>query len=344
MKALNLDQYDAVVVMSGDGLIHEVINGFAEHPQAREALRMPIAPIPSGSGNALAVNVLGPQDGYNVSAAALNVVKGMYIGRLMAMDLCAISQGGKSSFSFLSQAVGMFANLDLGTEHLRFLGSNRFVLGYIYEALRKKPCPVKLSMKLVDSDRKRMLRNLHERQSRARAQFALEHDPLNMGPTTGSSDETLSNESTVQLSKSPGSPPAMLSAEEDGWVTFNEPLLYMYAGNGPWVSREFMQFPVAVSDDGLIDIVVQDCTATRWMLLRAIDGAEKGHTYWMSTQHYFKVLAYRIEPYSKGHLSVDGERYPFMRIEVESHRGAARVLSPYGFWQAEFSAPEDGTK
>ena len=51
--------YDAVVTVSGDGIIHEVLNGFAHHDNPGKALSIPIAPIPTGSGNGLALNLLG---------------------------------------------------------------------------------------------------------------------------------------------------------------------------------------------------------------------------------------------------------------------------------------------
>jgi hypothetical protein len=35
------------------------MNGFANHKDARRAFAIPIAPIPTGSGNALSLNLLG---------------------------------------------------------------------------------------------------------------------------------------------------------------------------------------------------------------------------------------------------------------------------------------------
>jgi sphingosine kinase len=51
--------YDAVVTLSGDGLIHEVLNGFAHHRQPTKAFAVPVVPCPCGSGNALSLNLLG---------------------------------------------------------------------------------------------------------------------------------------------------------------------------------------------------------------------------------------------------------------------------------------------
>jgi sphingosine kinase len=49
----------------------------------------------------------------------------------MAVDVLSILQSGKRSFSFLSQCVGLMADVDLGTEHLRWMGSSRFVYGVL---------------------------------------------------------------------------------------------------------------------------------------------------------------------------------------------------------------------
>ena len=40
----------------------------------------------------------------------------------MNVDLCSVTQKDRKFLSFLSQAIGLMAELDLGTEHLRFMG------------------------------------------------------------------------------------------------------------------------------------------------------------------------------------------------------------------------------
>jgi len=56
--------YDGIVVLSGDGLIHEVLNGLGQRSDAVTALAMPVAQIPTGSANALSINILGLKVGY----------------------------------------------------------------------------------------------------------------------------------------------------------------------------------------------------------------------------------------------------------------------------------------
>lgn len=57
-KEITLD-FDAVITVSGDGLVHEVLNGFAQHAEPTKAFAIPVAPIPTGSGNGLSLNLLG---------------------------------------------------------------------------------------------------------------------------------------------------------------------------------------------------------------------------------------------------------------------------------------------
>jgi hypothetical protein len=48
--ALNINAYDAILCVGGDGTVNEVVNGLANRPDARQALeRLPIATIPAGS-------------------------------------------------------------------------------------------------------------------------------------------------------------------------------------------------------------------------------------------------------------------------------------------------------
>jgi len=54
-----LDDYDAIITVSGDGILHELVNGLAQHNEPMRALRMPIATIPAGSGNSMSLNILG---------------------------------------------------------------------------------------------------------------------------------------------------------------------------------------------------------------------------------------------------------------------------------------------
>lgn len=52
-------------------------------------------------------------------------------GQPMKVDLLSFTQGNQKRISFMSQSIGLMADVDLETEHLRWIGDLRFVLGYL---------------------------------------------------------------------------------------------------------------------------------------------------------------------------------------------------------------------
>ncbi|KIK57780.1 hypothetical protein GYMLUDRAFT_246764 [Collybiopsis luxurians FD-317 M1] len=317
-KSLPLDDFDALVSVSGDGLVHEVLNGFANHEYPRKALRMPVAPIPTGSGNGLSLNLLGPDDGFDVVAASLNIIK----GSPMSVDVFSFTQNGKRTISYMSQALGLMADLDLGTEDLRWMGDSRFVYGLLRGLIKFKACDIQLSYKAAEKDKKKMFDTLKSRQKIG---------SQNSQPPTASMEE-----------ESLALPESKISLDDtEEWTIFPEPLLFLYAGKGPYVGRDFMAFPVSLPDDGLIDIVAQSTTNTsRTDVIASFGGAAKGELYWKDSLHYLKAHAYRVKPVlKKGFLSIDGEAYPFEEFQVEVLPKLATFISTYGSYNAPFHEP-----
>lgn len=83
-----------------------------------------------------------------------------------------------------------------------------------------KPCPVRLSYKAVETDKAKMVDDLKVRRANIREHYATERGLM---ATNFDPDGKL--------------PPLKHSTDEEGWTTFEEPLLYVYAGKGPYVGR-----------------------------------------------------------------------------------------------------------
>lgn len=49
----------------------------------------------------------------------------------MKVDLFSFTQGNQKRISFMSQTIGLMADVDIETEHLRWMGDLRFVLGFL---------------------------------------------------------------------------------------------------------------------------------------------------------------------------------------------------------------------
>ncbi|KAG6845323.1 hypothetical protein H0H87_010780 [Tephrocybe sp. NHM501043] len=181
-----------------------------------------------------------------------------------------------------------------------------------------KPCPVQLSYKVAESDKMKMANDLKDLQARRNNRLQASTPPVDSGSLP---------------------PLNHLPDDTEGWTTYDQPILYVYAGKGPFVGRDYMAFPVSQPDDGLIDVMAQPLSS-RKEILGSLGGAAEGETYWQPSLHYVKAHAYRVKPLSpKGALAVDGEIFPFEEFQVEAHQKLATLLSPCGYYAADFSPP-----
>jgi len=163
-REIDIEAYDAILCCSGDGVPHEVFNGLAKRDDAMKALKtIAVGQLPGGSGNAMCWNLTGTGD---PSAATLSIIK----STPKPMDLVSITQGDQRFLSFLSQSFGIIAEVDLGTEDLRWMGGARFTYGLMQRIWRQAVYPCDLAVKIAIND-KEVIRE-HYRQHEA--QGALE--------------------------------------------------------------------------------------------------------------------------------------------------------------------------
>ncbi|XP_019628153.1 PREDICTED: sphingosine kinase 2-like [Branchiostoma belcheri] len=158
MRDLDVSEWNGVVVVSGDGLIYEVINGLMDRPDWEEAIKMPIGLIPGGTGNALCCSVNYLLDEPFESAdqvlhSTFVLCKSVVSGSSYPMDLVSVQTQSSRIFSFLHISWGFISDIDIGSEKYRYLGDARFIVGLMQRLfdLRKYPGHVSyLPVKGVD--------------------------------------------------------------------------------------------------------------------------------------------------------------------------------------------------
>lgn len=118
-----------------------------------------------------------------------------------------------------------------------------------------KPCPVQLSLKIAENDKDKMAETVISSQSSVNT-IVTSPEPVEL-------DEG-DNKQLPSLKHS--------HVDSEGWTTFEEPILYVYGGKGPYVGRylrfdlsfrsqlttfhsDFMAFPVSLPNDGLVDVM-----------------------------------------------------------------------------------------
>ncbi len=132
-----LDNFDCVVAVGGDGTIFEVLNGLFTH---QKSAQIPLAMIPAGTGNAVAREFdLFPS---NWEEAVDRIV----IGKTRTMDV-GHAKTDDDSFYFLN-IIGMGFVVDAGitSKKLKFIGNAAYTLGTLWETFRLKTYPLVMEL------------------------------------------------------------------------------------------------------------------------------------------------------------------------------------------------------
>ena len=320
---LDTDAYDVIASCSGDGLPHEVFNGLGKKTDATAALsKVAVVQLPCGSGNAMSWNLNGTD---STSMAALCIVKGIRT----PLDLVSITQGDKRTLSFLSQSVGIVAEVDLGTEHLRWMGSARFTYGFLIRLLRKTVYPCDLSVK-IDIPSKAQIKEHYRRE-------LTNHAPIDDRRGCSYSETTGLPPLTHGTIASP-LPSSFTPVPSDKLGNF-------FAGNMALVAPGANFFPATLPSDGHLDLVTIDGDISRTSAIKSFLAVENGNFFDMPHVNYRKISGYRIIPKGQkgGYISIDGERVPFEGFQAEAHRGLGTVLSRSGhLYEAEGVLPRAG--
>ncbi|MFM2311931.1 MAG: hypothetical protein RLZZ04_1207 [Cyanobacteriota bacterium] len=120
---LDLEKTDGLVIVGGDGTIHDAIAGLMGRPDAETAIKLPLGIIPGGTANGLCKSILeSAKESYDPLNAAFIIAK----GKQQSFDLATVTQNGQKSYSFLSLAWGLISDVDIESEKLKFLGALRF--------------------------------------------------------------------------------------------------------------------------------------------------------------------------------------------------------------------------
>ncbi|XP_036397242.1 sphingosine kinase 1 [Megalops cyprinoides] len=300
VREADLSQWDAMVIISGDGLLFEVVNGLMEREDWEAAIQTPLGILPGGSGNALAASIHHYSGSQPVSSEELLVSCGFLLckGLVSRMDLVSVhTASSQRLFSFLSLAWGFVADVDIESEKYRHVGAARFTVGTLVR-----------------------LASLRVYQGR------LAYLPA---------EETPSTTPVTPTTPPRGPPDSLLAPLEqpvpgDWTVVEEEDFVLMLAMYQSHLAEDLLAAPGATLEDGLIHLFYVKAGISRAALLRLFLAMEKG-THLASSCPYLvhvKVRALRLEPFSpKGVITVDGESVDYGPIQAQVHGGLARLIS-----------------
>ncbi|KAK4188410.1 putative phingoid long chain base kinase [Podospora australis] len=335
-QVLDIDNFDIAIPCSGDGLPHEVFNGLAKRPDARRALsKIAVCHIPCGSGNAMSCNLYGT---HRPTLAALAIIKGI----TTPLDLVSITQGDQRYVSFLSQALGVIAHVDLGTEHLRWMGAARFTVGFLTLVLQKKTYPCDIAVK-VEIEHKQGVKNHYRKQvAGSESEASDENSKLCNGTDSDACPVFPPASQADDDAPSLGMPPlkygTVTEKLPEGWeLVSHENLGSFYCGNMAYMAPDANFFSAALANDGLMDLITTDGDVSPLKSVGLQLSVESGEFFDNPLVSYRKVSAYRVIPRNqeKGcYLSIDGESKPLEPFQAEVHKGLGLVISKRGIFEA----------
>ncbi|KAM6940072.1 sphingosine kinase 1-like [Xenentodon cancila] len=357
VREADLSQWDALVIISGDGLLYEVINGLLDRSDWEEAVRTPLGILPGGSGNALAASIHHYSGGSPVSGEELLVNCGFLLckGLVSHMDLVSVHLSSSPRlFSFLSLAWGFVADVDIESEKYRHVGAARFTVGTLVRLASLRVYKGKLAYLPAARDQGNQadLRNgstvrcnsqasslnsdsIPHQRSKDFSSNKTYHNSCHSNNSLKVRRRTETTPSRSDVTTLPGPPDSLLPPLDQlvpsDWVVVQEEdfvlVLAIYQSH---LAEDLLAAPDASLDDGVIHLFYVRAGISRAALLRLFLAMEKGAHLATNCQHlvYVKVQALRLEPYSpKGIITVDGELVEYGPVQAQVHGRLARVIS-----------------
>lgn len=125
-RTTDLNRYDGLCLIGGDGTVHEVANGLLQRAQSR---LIPLGIIPAGTGNTLHQHLHG-HDGPREAARQI------LAGRTGPLDAVRVTLEGQVVFCIDIIGWGGVADINCTAEKLRLLGPPRYAAAALWHILR----------------------------------------------------------------------------------------------------------------------------------------------------------------------------------------------------------------
>ncbi|MCI4395265.1 hypothetical protein PGIGA_G00178510 [Pangasianodon gigas] len=348
VRNADLSQWSAIVILSGDGLLFEVINGLMEREDWDEAIRTPLGILPGGSGNALAASVhhytqAGPALGEDLLLSCCFL---LCKGLVCPLDIVSVRlSSGPRLFSFLSLAWGFVADVDIESEKFRHVGAMRFLVGTLLRLASLRTYQGRLAFLPAREDSKSSSISSspasHPRSlfcpsvqciSHMQRQNSKQHECTSENTHHNSNgDDFLLSENESKDGRLPDNllSPIGDPVPTDWTIEKEQDFVLVLATCHSHLAEELMVSPDAQPDDGHLHLLYVTAGISRPALLRLFLAMEKGTHLTCECPHliYRRVRALRLEPITKpGVITVDGEQVEYGPIQAQVHKGCARII------------------
>eukprot|EP00850_Spirogloea_muscicola_P002746 SM000010S04384 [mRNA] locus=s10:1248142:1251662:+ [translate_table: standard] len=302
-EELELEAYDGIVCVSGDGIPVEVLIATVKSLNMyKEPVILEVQVVNGllqrGSGNGLAKSACHLSDEQCTPGnAALLVIR----GNTRSMDVATVSQGDINFRSILNITWGLTSDVDVESEKYRWMGGFRLTFQAIIRILFLRR--YRGTFTYIPAEDARATEEV--RVDMPSSQGVLRESLLagDNDPFRSDSARSLGLDTDTSL-----------AAEEGGqWKTIGGTFVLVWLQNTQWAATDMRAAPNAELSDGCLDVlVVQDCS--RLQLLSLFLKIEAGDHVKSKFVQYFKIREAKFLPGNRlgssghgGYISVDGE-------------------------------------
>ncbi|KAI6657300.1 hypothetical protein LOD99_48 [Oopsacas minuta] len=304
----DLDKWDGLLFMSGDGLLNEGVNGLLSREDATVAIQKPYGIIPCGSGNAIVGAILHySHEDYSPLNAAFVFTKGLYSFCLHPMDVGLCIQGERKTYFCLVVNWGFSGDVDIESEVFRKIGEFRFILGAIWRVVDRRIYRADISYLPYDEipDVAKGIGSGNENSI-----------PGNVEPEVTIS---LPNNSGVENNLNSESP-SPKPIEPSSWIDLPGPFTNVLLTLSPMLSHELFCAPSHKFGCGYFTLVnIPYTNVSRMQVLQMVDSFKEDNLANFVRLTFTKVKAFRFTPIypPKGYIVVDGEVVPYETCSAE---------------------------
>ncbi|XP_015379355.1 PREDICTED: sphingosine kinase 2-like [Diuraphis noxia] len=367
MRTSNIYKWGrGVVVLGGDGLMFEVINGLMERSDWQRAFEyLTLSVIPGGSGNGMAKSIsFETNEPYNpdpILISALNIVS----GNRCPMDLVRVETRTQVVYSFLSIGWGFIADIDIESERIRMLGSPRFTIWSIARLIGLRSYPARLSYSKINDLETETRMNNYARGTSGDFQEVADDEPVsiefgidpleefavrarvesfssliskhtafmsvNEAPSFSSIPDVIEG-SEVWVRGPLSKLPPLSDPVPSDWVVVEDEFVMIHASYLSHISEDVIIAPKSKLNDGVIWLLVIKNGISRTTFLQFLLGLSSGNHLAVPNVEMIPVRAFRLEPLSEGsHLVVDGELLKHSPVQAEIMPGITNVYARQKF-------------
>lgn len=328
----DLGKFNGVIILSGDGLVFEVLNGLSEREDATSIIpSLPIGIVPSGSGNGLLSSLFyskgeplkNPK--FTQRAIDISCSSGAHA---QPVNLIHAQTPNENIAAFLSVGWGLMADIDIESERWRkTLGPNRFVLGGLLRTMNLRSYRGRLSYKMYVGGKRGSQstydiygKNVGERME---SPFA----------ACCSGDVSLSQRTTDDTWRSVHSERVANIDEElpDDWTRVEDEFINVYAVTLSHISNDGPYAPRARMDDDRIYLtyILRKDVPNRLALLKFLTSIETQKHLDLPFVKSLEVSAFRLEAMDPGsYLVVDGEVVNSTKIQAVTTTLKTAIFAP----------------